>query len=121
MENEKPNGTGPGRLFRAMYCSVLGFKAACKHEEAFRQELLLCVVLVPLGLWLGNTGVERALLVSCLFLVLMVELLNTAVEAVVDRVGTERHELSGRAKDLGSAAVYMTIVNVVVIWLLVLW
>lgn len=121
MEKEKFNGTGVNRLFRAMYCSVLGFKAACRHEEAFREELLLCAVLIPLGLWLGTTGAERALLVGCLLVVLIVELLNSALEAVVDRIGTEHHELSGRAKDLGSAAVYLAIINVSIIWLLVLW
>ena len=120
MGMEKFNGTGLNRLFRAMYCSLLGFKAACRHEEAFRQELLLCAVLVPLGFWMGNTGPERALLIGCLLVVLVVELLNSALEAVVDRIGTERHELSGRAKDLGSAAVYLAISNVIIIWLLVL-
>lgn len=120
MEKEKPNGTGLNRLIRAMHCSVLGLKAAFKHEQAFRQELLLCVVMAPLGLWLGNSGVERALLVGSLLLVLIVELLNSSIEAVVDRVGMEHHELSGRAKDLGSAAVYMALVTVVVIWMLVL-
>jgi len=121
MEKKKFNGIGVNRLFKAMYCSVLGFKAAYRHEEAFRQELLLCAVLIPLGLWLGNTGPERALLVGCLLVVLIVELLNSALEAIVDRIGTERHELSGRAKDLGSAAVYLAISNVIIIWLLVLW
>jgi len=120
MENKKFNGTGFNRLLRATHCSLLGLKAAFKHEQAFRQELLLCVVMAPLGLWLGNSGVERALLVSSLFLVLIVELLNSSIEAVVDRVGLEHHELSGRAKDLGSAAVYMALIAVVVIWLLVL-
>ena len=121
MEKEKFNGSGGGRLYRALHCSILGFKAACTHEEAFREELLLCIVLVPLGLWLGNTGAERALLTGCLLLVLIVEVLNSAVEAVVDRIGTEHHELSGRAKDLGSAAVALALVNAIIIWLLVLW
>ncbi len=120
MENEKLNGTGLSRLFRAMHCSVLGFKAACKHEQAFRQELLLCVVMVPLGLWAANSGAERALLTGCLLLVLIVELCNSAVEAVVDRIGLEPHELSGRAKDLGSAAVSLALVNAAAVWLLVL-
>ena len=121
MEKEKFNGSGGGRLYRALLCSIFGFKAACKHEEAFREELLLCIVLIPLGLWLGRTGTERALLVGCLLLVLIVELLNSAVEAVVDRIGTEHHKLSGRAKDLSSTAVALAILNVISTWLLVLW
>jgi len=118
---EKFNGTGANRLFKALYCSLFGFKAACRHEEAFREELLLCSILLPLGLWLGNNGTERALLVGCLLLVLIVELLNSAVEAGVDRIGTEHHELSGRAKDLASTAVALAIINVIITWLLVLW
>jgi len=120
MEDDKPNGTGLGRIYRAMRCSILGFKAAFTYEAAFRQELLLVAVMVPAGLWLGNSGVDRALLVSSLFLVLIVEVLNSAVEAVVDRIGSERHELAGRAKDLGSAAVFLALSNVAVVWLLVL-
>ena len=121
MQKEKQNGTGLHRLIRAAHCSMLGLKAAYNHEQAFRQELLLCIVMVPLGIWLGNSGVERALLAGSLLLVLIVELLNSSIEAVVDRVGIEHHELSGRAKDLGSAAVWMALVNVAVIWMLVLF
>ena len=117
---DKPNGQGLGRIFRAGKASLAGFKAAFVNEAAFRQELLLLVIMVPAGLWLGNSGVDRALLVSSLFLVLIVELLNSAVEAVVDRIGPERHELAGRAKDLGSAAVFLALSNVAVVWLLVL-
>ncbi len=116
---QKVNGTGLARLKRAITCSSAGFAAAWKNEEAFRQELLLCVVLVPLACWLGNTGVERALLIGSLLVVLIVELLNTAVEVVVNRIGLERHELSGLAKDLGSSAVSMSLINAAVIWLLV--
>ena len=121
MDKNKRNGTGLNRLIRAMHCSMLGLKAAYKYEQAFRQELLLCIVMVPLGLWLGNSGLERALLVGSLLLVLIIELLNSSIEAIVDRVGMEHHELSGRAKDIGSAAVYMAIVTVVIIWTLVLF
>ncbi len=120
MEKNKPNGTGLNRILRAVYCSRLGLQAAWKYEQAFRQELLLCAILVPLGLWLGNSGVERAMLVGCLLLVLIVELLNSSLEAVVDRIGPEHHELSGRAKDLGSASVSLSLATVVVTWLLVL-
>ena len=120
MEKRNAGRTGINRLVRATYCSMLGLQAAWKNEQAFRQELLLCTVLVPLAILLGKSGVERGLLVASLLLVLVAELLNSAVEAVVDRVGEEHHELSGRAKDLGSAAVGLALVNVVVIWLLVL-
>jgi len=110
-----------GRVMRAAGYSIAGLRAALTTEAAFKQEALLCVVLAPLGLWLGHNGIERALLLGSLFLVLIVELLNTGIEVLVDRVGTERHTLSGRAKDLGSAAVLLSLVNVVVVWLLVLW
>jgi diacylglycerol kinase (ATP) len=120
MDLEKPNGTGIRRVIRAMHCSLLGFKAAFTHEAAFRQELLLCIIMMPCGLWLGDNGVERALLLSSLLLVLLVELLNSAVEAVVDRIGPEHHELAGRAKDLGSAAVFLALTTVAIVWLLVL-
>lgn len=104
-----------------MFYSFRGFAAAFRNEAAFRQELGLAVVLAPIGIWLGTTGVERALLVGSLLLVLMVELLNSGIEAVVDRVGLERHELSGMAKDIGSAAVFVSLMNVLVVWGLVLW
>jgi len=113
------NGTGMARLKRAITCSSAGFAAAWKNEEAFRQELLLSVVLIPLACWLSQNGMERALLIGSLLLVLIVELLNTAVEVVVNRISTDRHELSGLAKDLGSAAVSMSLVNAGVIWMLV--
>jgi len=90
-------------------------------EAAFRQELLLVALLTPLALWLGKSGVERALLCGSLMLVLIVEVLNSAIEAAIDRFGGEHHPLSGRAKDMGSAAVFLTLVNVGVVWLLVIW
>ncbi|HEX7046021.1 MAG TPA: diacylglycerol kinase [Gammaproteobacteria bacterium] len=111
---------GMPRLLRAARVTFAGLRAAAVHEEAFQLELILFVVCAPLGLWLGETGIERALLVGSLFFVLAVELLNSSVEATVDRVGLERHELSGRAKDLGSAAVFIALVNAAVVWLLVL-
>lgn len=116
----KPGNTGLTRIIKAAGYSWAGFKAAFQHEAAFRQELGLCVILIPLGAWLGGSGIERALLIGSLLLVLIVELLNSALEAVVDRFGAEHHELSGRAKDLGSAAVMVALVNVLVIWMLVL-
>ncbi|NOQ46076.1 MAG: diacylglycerol kinase [Desulfobulbaceae bacterium] len=119
IEKQKINGTGIRRLIRAHVCSWRGFQVAW-HEAAFRQEIFLCIFLAPAGIWLGQSGVERALLVGSLFLVLIVELLNTAVEAVVDRISPEHHTLSGQAKDLGSAAVYFSLLNVVVIWTVIL-
>ena len=100
---------------------MAGVAAAIRHEQAFRIELVLAAVLVPLGLYLGKSGIERALLVGSVLLVLIVELLNSAVEAVVDRVSPEQHELAGRAKDLGSAAVMLSLIGAGAAWLLVLW
>ena len=117
----KPGNTGVRRIINAMFFSIAGLKTAWQNEAAFRQECLLCVVLIPAGVWLGQNAVERALLIGSCLLVLIVELLNTAVEFVVDRVGTDHHRLSGQAKDLGSAAVFMSLVLVVVIWGLVGW
>lgn len=112
--------TGPVRLARAFGSTWRGFVAAWREEEAFRQECLLSLVVIPLGLWLGETGVERALLVGPMLLILVVELLNSAVEATVDRIGLERHPLSGIAKELGSAAVFVAFVLLGLNWLLVL-
>ncbi len=122
MNGESPfkGKTGLQRLINAARYSLEGFAAAVRHEDAFRQELLLAVVLVPLGLWLGNDGVERALLVGSVLMVLAVELLNSAVEATVDRVSPEVHPLAKRAKDLGSAAVMLSLVSAAAVWLLVL-
>lgn len=120
-QTNKPGTRGLVHVVQAAGYSIKGLKAALAHEEAFRLELMAAVVLMPLGLWLGNGGVEKALLAGSIMLVLMVELLNSALEAIVDRVGTEFHTLSGRAKDLGSAAVMMALSNVVLIWVLVLW
>ena len=111
--------TGLRRLVNAARYSLAGLKAAL-GEAAFRQELVLALVLIPLGLHLGKSGVERALLVGSVLLVLVVELLNSAVEAAVDRISTEMHELSKRAKDLGSAAVLLSLVNLATVWLLIL-
>ncbi|ASM55425.1 MULTISPECIES: diacylglycerol kinase [Pseudoalteromonas] len=112
----KPNGLGLKRVFKASYCSYLGFKAAFKEEVAFRQELLLCIILLPLSFWLASSLLHWALLVSTLLIMLIVELLNSAIEALTDRVSTERHVLSGRAKDMGSAAVTLALSIVVIIW-----
>lgn len=116
----KESGKGIGRLYRAFGWSMAGLKAAFSHEAAFRQELFLCILLAPVGLYLGQTGIEKALLLGSLFLVLIVELLNSAVEAAIDRIGKEPHDLAGRAKDMGSAAVFLALLNVLAVWLLVL-
>lgn len=119
--NGRIKPTGFARLFRAFGASMKGFAGAYREEAAFRQELALSVVVIPLGLWLGRNGVERVLLVAPMFLVLLVELLNSAIEATVDRIGLERHTLSGLAKDIGSAAVLTSLILLGVVWILVLW
>ena len=111
---------GRARTIRALLSSIDGLAAACRHEAAFRQELLLCAVLIPLAFWLGDSATERALLISSLLIVLIAELLNSGIEAAIDRIGIERHPLSGRAKDLGSAAVFVAILNSTVVWLLII-
>lgn len=109
-----------GRVLRAAGYSIAGLRAALRKEAAFRQEVILFVVLAPLAFWLGRNGIERALLLGSLLLVLIVELLNSAVEATVDRISKKHHRLSGRAKDMGSAAVYLSILLATLTWLLVL-
>ena len=104
------------RLWRALRYSFKGLASAAKGEPAFLQELIVCAVLIPIAVWLGDDAIERALMIASLLLVLIAELLNTAIETVVDRIGTERDELSGRAKDLGSAAVFVSLVLAAVIW-----
>lgn len=116
----KPGLSGVTRIIKATGYSWAGLKAAFTCEAAFRQELALSAVLVPLAFWLGSSGVERALLIGSVMLVLMVELLNSAIEAVVDRISDEHHELAGRAKDIGSAAVFISLLNVALVWSLVL-
>ena len=116
-----PKGvTGIARLVNATRYSLEGLAAALRHEEAFRLELAAALVLVPLGLWLGRDGVERTLLAGSVLLVLVVELLNSAIEAVVDRASPEQHELAKRAKDYGSAAVMVALGLCGLAWLLLL-
>jgi len=114
------NARGWRRIVGAFGFSIQGFKACYELEEAFRQEVWALVVLLPLGLWLGGSPIERAMLAGSLLMVPIVELLNSAIEANVDRVGLERHELSGRAKDIASAAVFLSIAFAAMIWGLVL-
>ncbi len=112
---------GLDRIIKATGYSWQGLRAAYRHEEAFRQEVWLCFLLLPAGLYLGDGGIEKALLVGTVLLLPLVEILNSAIEAVVDRFGAEHHELSGRAKDMGSAAVALAIVLLVAVWSLVLF
>ena len=114
------SNTGFTRIIKATGYSWKGVRAAYRHETAFRQEIWLCVVMIPLGLYLGDNGIEKALLVSSVMLLPLVEILNSALEAVVDRFGEERHVLSGRAKDMASAAVAMAVILMATVWFLVL-
>jgi diacylglycerol kinase (ATP) len=120
MPYPRKGSTGIQRLLNATRYSIEGLAAAVRHEAAFRQELLLAAVLVPVGIWLGEDGVERAQLAGSVLLVLVVELLNSAVEATVDRASPEDHPLAKRAKDLGSAAVMVALAAAALVWLLVL-
>ena len=108
------------RFVEAAKYSWQGMVAAYKNEEAFRQETILALLLTPVAFIISDTGVELALLIGSLILVIIVELLNSGIEAVVDRIGLEKHELSGRAKDIGSAAVFFSLVNVAIIWLCII-
>lgn len=131
MDNTKPDNsqlesdfkgkTGLKRVWNALFYSFDGFKAAYLHEDAFRQEMWLAVVLVPVALFLPASGTGKAVMIASVLLVLAVELLNSAIEAAVDRVSLEHHRLAKRAKDIGSAAVLISLVNVVAVWLLVLF
>jgi len=111
---------GATRVVRALRASLRGLAGAFRHEAAFREELGFAAIVIPLGLWLGHNGIERALLIGPMLLILVVELLNSAIEATVDRIGFERHALAGLAKDIGSAAVLMSFVLLATVWLLVL-
>lgn len=113
--------TGPKRVLNAFFYSIDGMKAALRHEDAFRQEMLLAVILIPLAIFLEPGAVGRALMIASVLLVLIVELLNSAVEAAVDRISFEHHHLIKRAKDMGSAAVLVALLNVCVIWGLILF
>ncbi|MBS0513251.1 MAG: diacylglycerol kinase [Proteobacteria bacterium] len=121
MESPYKGKTGLRRIWNALHYSLDGLRAAWRHEDAFRQELWLALILVPAALWLGESGVAKAVLVASLALVLLAELLNSAIEATVDRISLENHLLAKRAKDIGSAAVLVSLCNVVLVWGLVLF
>jgi diacylglycerol kinase (ATP) len=118
VDRYKPRGLT--RVLRAVGASLRGLAGAFREEASFRQELALAALVIPLGLWLGHSGIERALLIGPMLLVLIVELVNSAIETTVDRIGLERHALAGLAKDIGSAAVLMSFVLLTAVWLLVL-
>ena len=118
VDRYKPRGLT--RVLRAVGASLRGLAGAFREEAAFRQELGFAALVIPLGVWLGHGGIERALLIAPMLLILIVELLNSAIEATVDRIGFERHALAGLAKDIGSAAVLMSFVLLTAVWLLVL-
>lgn len=121
MKSPYKGKTGLTRLRNALYYSIDGFKAAYEHEDAFRQEVRLAAILVPLGFYLGKTGIERALLIASVLLVMVIELLNSAIEATVDRISLENHLLAKRAKDIGSAAVLVSLIMLAVVWSFVLF
>lgn len=121
MESPFKGKTGLRRLINAFGYSAEGFKAAFKHEDAFRQEVFLATVLIPLGLYLGKTNIEKIMLAGAVLLVMIVELLNSSIEASVDHTSIERHPLAKRAKDIGSAAVFLALTNFMLVWGLVIF
>ena len=120
MESPHKGKTGLRRLWNALGYSLAGLRAAYKHEDAFRQEIHLAAVLIPLALWLPATHIGKALMIGSVLLVIIIELLNSAIEATVDRISLENHDLAKRAKDIGSSAVLVSMINVVIVWGLVL-
>ena len=116
MESPYKGKTGLRRLINAFGYSMDGFKAAYQHEDAFRMEALLAIVLTPLTFYLGNTAIARAMMLASVFLVVIVELVNSAIEATVDHTSLEKHMLAKRAKDIGSAAVLLSLINLAVVW-----
>ncbi len=119
-ESPHKGKTGLKRVWNALFYSLEGFKAAWRHEDAFRQEAMLSVVLIPLTFFLATAPLQRALMIASVLLVLIVELINSAIEATVDRISLENHALAKRAKDIGSAAVLIALINVLVVWGLIL-
>lgn len=120
MESPYKGKTGLKRLWNAFGYSLAGFRAAYKHEDAFRQEVLLAAILIPLTFWLPVSYIGKILMIGSVLLVIIVELLNSAIEATVDRISIENHDLAKRAKDIGSSAVMLSLINVIIVWSLVL-
>lgn len=117
----KPGKTGLRRIINATFYSMAGLRFAWRNEAAFRQEAVLVIIMIPVAFWLGTDAMQRSLLIGSCLIVLIVELLNTGIEAVVDRVGDEYHKLSGSAKDLGSAAVLISLLLTAIVWGLVIF
>jgi diacylglycerol kinase (ATP) len=117
----KPGRSGPSRILDAYKYSLKGLRAAWECEEAFRQESMLAMVMLPLAFWLGTNATERMLLIITVMIVIITELINSALEAVVDRIGTEHHKLSGQAKDIGSAAVMLSLLLCFLCWTMIAW
>ncbi|PKO25463.1 MAG: diacylglycerol kinase [Betaproteobacteria bacterium HGW-Betaproteobacteria-8] len=121
MESPYKGKTGLRRLLNAFGYSLEGFKAAYKNEDAFRQEVLMAIILIPLAIYLGKTNLETAIMIAAVILVMIVELLNSSIEATVDRISLENHMLAKRAKDIGSAAVLLSLINLAAVWGLVIF
>ncbi|KPK32834.1 MAG: diacylglycerol kinase [Betaproteobacteria bacterium SG8_40] len=121
VESPHKGKTGLRRIWNALFYSIEGLSAAFRHEDAFRQESLLALVLIPAALFMPASGVGKAVMIASVLLVLVVELLNSAIEATVDRISLDNHRLAKRAKDIGSAAVFLSLVNVLIVWVLVLF
>ena len=120
MKNPYKGKTGLKRLVNAFGYSIAGTLAAFKHEDAFRQEVILTAILTPIAIYYGETAIDQALMISSLLLIIIVELLNSSIEATVDRISIKHHKLAKRAKDIGSAAVFFSLINAAVIWFLIL-
>ena len=120
MKSPYKGKTGFKRLMSAFGYSIAGTLAAFKHEDAFRQEVILTVILTPVAIYYGEASIDQALMISSLFLIIIVELLNSSIEATVDRISVKHHKLAKRAKDIGSAAVFFSLINAAVIWFLIL-
>ena len=120
MKSPYKGKTGLKRLINAFGYSIAGTLAAFKHEDAFRQEVILTVILIPVALYYGQTSIEQTLMISSLLLIIIVELLNSSIEATVDRISVKHHKLAKRAKDIGSAAVFFSLINAAAIWFLIL-
>jgi len=120
MKSPYKGKTGIKRLVNAFGYSIAGTLAAFKHEDAFRQEVILAAILTPIAIYYGDTAIDQALMISCLLLIIIVELLNSSIEATVDRISVKHHKLAKRAKDIGSAAVFFSLINAAVIWFLIL-
>lgn len=120
MESPFKGKTGLRRLLNAVGYSIAGIKAAYRNEDAFRQEVIMAIVLIPLAFYLGETRIEMALMIACVMLVIIVELVNSSIEATVDRISLENHLLAKRAKDIGSAAVMLSLFNLVIVWGLII-